>query len=225
MVYGAHLFKQDHGGYHTYTAFAALYSIIRNGVVDEIAELKTEMRREALRQRVAMRADADDLDAFCEMFFGTVEVTSKTVLAAYWPKAEEFNTGHIIEEVLRRSAVLALPVVEKDTKILKFVRWDGTATLVAGAFGVMQPENVGESEGLEPDVVVVPLLAFDRRGYRLGYGGGYYDATLSMLRGKREILAVGVGYAQQACLFNLPIDAHDQRLDMVVTPQQVLRFT
>lgn len=189
--------------------------------MSEIAELKADMRLEALRQRAGMRADADDLDSFCEMFFGVLEVGADTVVSAYWPKEHEFNVGHVIEQVLKRGAVLALPRVEKGSKILTFARWDGTAPLVRGAFGVMEPPD---KIPVEPDIVIVPLLAFDRRGYRLGYGGGYYDATLADLRARKKITAVGAGFAQQACLFNLPTDEFDQRLDMVITPQQVLKF-
>lgn len=192
--------------------------------MSEIAELKADMRREALRQRAGMSADADALDAFCSMFFRTIDIAAGTVVAAYWPKDREFDTGPVIEEVLARDAVLGLPVVEKGSKILKFARWDGVVPLVRGAFGVLHPPVDAQAAWVEPDIVIVPLLAFDRRGYRLGYGGGYYDATLADLRSRRKIVAAGVGFGQQACLFNLPADAYDQRLDMVITPQHVLRF-
>ncbi|MCB1592725.1 MAG: 5-formyltetrahydrofolate cyclo-ligase [Alphaproteobacteria bacterium] len=192
--------------------------------MSEIAELKADMRREALRQRASMRADADDMEAFCDHFFGAVDVGEGLVVSAYWPKGREFNAGPAIEEILKRRAILGLPVVEKDSRILKFAAWSGEPPLVPGPFGVMHPPVDERTCWVEPDVVIVPLLAFDRRGYRLGYGGGYFDATLSGLRARKKLLAVGVGYAQQACLFNLPADEHDQRLDMIVTPQQVLRF-
>lgn len=182
------------------------------------------MRREALRQRAGMSADADALEAFTALFFRSVPLTAGLSVAAYWPKEREFDVGPVIEEVLNRGFGLCLPVVEKNSKILTFAAWDGRETLVKGAFGVMQPPLNDDARRVEPDVVIVPLLAFDRRGFRLGYGGGYYDATLAHLRTRKRVLAVGAGYAQQACLFNLPADAHDVRLDMVITPQQAYSY-
>lgn len=192
--------------------------------MSEIAELKAEMRREALRQRAGMSADADALEAFTALFFQHVPLEPETVVAAYWPKEREFDVGLVIEEILKRGSVLCLPVVEKDSKILTFAAWDGRDSLVKGAFGVMHPPLNDGTRRVEPDVVIVPLLAFDRRGYRLGYGGGYYDATLADLRSRKTVLAVGAGYALQACLFNLPTDTHDVRLDMVITPQQAYTY-
>ena len=70
----------------------------------------------------------------------------------------------------------------------------------------------------------MPLLAFDRRGHRLGYGEGYYDATLADLRARKKVIAVGLAYAQQAILFNLPAEDHDQPLDWIITPQIAQRY-
>ena len=79
-------------------------------------------------------------------------------------------------------------------------------------------------DALLPDILLIPFLSFDRYGYRLGQGGGYYDATLAHLREEKDILAIGMGYAQQAVLFKLPAEDHDQKMDMVITPQNVHDF-
>ena len=102
----------------------------------------------------------------------------------------------------------------------RFAR-DKGVELISGPHGIAQPSG---TEVLSPDIVIVPLLAFDQRGNRLGQGGGYYDSTLAALRGEKEITAVGVAYASQACLFNLPTEGHDEPLDMVVSEQSVLDF-
>jgi len=77
---------------------------------------------------------------------------------------------------------------------------------------------------IDPDILLIPLLAFDQRGARLGYGKGHYDATLAELKKRKQITAIGIGYAQQAVLFKLPSEDHDEELDMVITPQFVKRF-
>jgi len=81
------------------------------------------------------------------------------------------------------------------------------------------------AEYITPEILIVPLLAFDRKGNRLGYGGGYYDATLEHLRKDGNVIAAGFAYSQQAVLFNLPSEAHDQKLDWVITPQKIYDFT
>ena len=90
-----------------------------------------------------------------------------------------------------------------------------------GAYGICEPQG---TDLLEPDLFLVPLLAFDRKGYRLGQGGGYYDATIKAYRDKKEIQAIGIGYGMQAVVFNLPIEEHDQKMDLVITPEQVFDF-
>lgn len=99
--------------------------------------------------------------------------------------------------------------------------WDGKTPLVSGGFGLMEP---GEGAAILPDIVLVPLLAFDRRGHRLGYGKGYYDTALADLRAQKDIRAIGVGYGEQAVLFNLPSEPHDQKLDMMITPHGITDF-
>ncbi len=182
-------------------------------------EQKETLRQEALRHRSRMDPRDEDPDEACDIFFDKIAPKTGQVIAAYWPMEREFDSQAILERLLVQGHICALPVVQKDSRILRFARWDDTIELKKSAQGVHEPLINETTQWLEPDIVIVPFIAFDRRGYRLGYGGGYYDATLSYLRKKKEILAVGVGFARQACLFNLPIEDHDERLDWVITPQ------
>lgn len=179
------------------------------------------MRLEAIRHRDRIDPGSEDADNAAALFFESVKPRKGQVIALYWPKGREFDCGALMERLLREGFACCLPVVRKDGKVLKFARWDGTATLSEGPFGIMQP---GSDEWLEPDIVIVPLLAFDRHGYRLGYGGGYYDTTLEALRKKKDIIAVGMGYAQQAVLFSLPREEHDQKMDWIITTQKAQSF-
>jgi 5-formyltetrahydrofolate cyclo-ligase len=115
---------------------------------------------------------------------------------------------------------LALPVMQGKGRPLLFRAWVPGDATAAAQWGIAEP--LPEKPALEPDVVLVPLLAFDAHGYRLGYGGGFYDRTLGRLRGKKPVTAVGIGYDE------LRIDAvphldYDQRLDWVLTPSGPLR--
>ncbi len=178
---------------------------------------KAALRTEALRHRARMQAE--DPEEAVPHFFKFINPPPGAVIAGYWPKDEEFDVRPILEELLKKGFACALPVMRKDGRELRFARWNGDMKLAKGAFGIFEPPVDERTEWLEPDIVITPLLAFDRRGYRLGHGYGYYDATLKALRERKEIVAVGAGYAQQACLFYLPFEEHDERLDWVITPQ------
>ncbi len=93
--------------------------------------------------------------------------------------------------------------------------------LVKGPFGLSEPAE--DKPAYDPDIVFSPLAAFDRRGFRLGYGGGIYDATLSALRAIKPVIAIGVAYSCQEA-DHVPVEPHDQRLDFMMTEQETIRF-
>jgi 5-formyltetrahydrofolate cyclo-ligase len=120
-----------------------------------------------------------------------------------------------------KGAQLALPVVHAKDRELTFSEWRQGAQLVAGTYGILQPRS--EAAQLEPDVILVPLTAFDRRCRRIGYGAGYYDRTLADLRKRRVVVAVGIAFAAQE-VEAIPVEEHDQRLDLVLTENEVIDF-
>lgn len=171
-----------------------------------------------MRHRAMLDPRDEDPEGAAGVFFDTLAPGPELVVATYWPKEKEFDPYPILERLLKQGNTCCLPLVQKESRELKFVPWREGDPLEKGPYGVMQPSVTKDTVFAEPDLLIVPLLAFDRRGYRLGYGGGYYDATLRALRAKKNVVAVGVAYARQACLFNLPVDEHDEKLDFVVTP-------
>lgn len=185
---------------------------------------KASLREEALRFRNTIDPFSEDTEEFIAEFFECLKPQPGQVVALYWPKGKEFDTGPLIDQLLKKNIVCALPVIEKNSRELRFAKWDESIPLVAGKFDVMHPAIDDKTVWLEPDIVVVPMLAFDRHGHRLGYGGGYYDATLAALRARKPVQAVGVGYSAQAVLFNLPSEPHDQRMDWIITPHKVQRL-
>jgi 5-formyltetrahydrofolate cyclo-ligase len=116
---------------------------------------------------------------------------------------------------------VGVPVIMGAGQALRFREWSPGCAMVAGEFGALIP---AEGVWLEPEVVIVPLVGFDARGYRLGYGGGFYDRTLAGLRARHDVLAVGFAFAAQE-MPEVPIDAFDQRLDVIVTEAGVRRFS
>tara|TARA_B100001989_G_C24545235_1_gene470279 strand:+ start:1494 stop:2081 length:588 start_codon:yes stop_codon:yes gene_type:complete len=191
---------------------------------EKIKDQKESVRSEAKRVRDVLSLDADEYDRFEELFYKTIPLDQKSVVGAYWPKGREFDVRMLIDDMLKKNHVVALPVMEDDSRVLKFIRCSADMELKAGKYGIMQPEINEDTEYLEPDIFIVPMLAFDRQGNRMGYGGGYYDSTLEHYAEQKDILCVGVAYAQQACLFNLPIEEHDRQMDYIITQQDAFEF-
>lgn len=115
---------------------------------------------------------------------------------------------------------VGVPVIIGAGQPLRFREWTPGAAMVAGEFGAAIP---AEGAWIEPEVLIVPLLAFDRRGFRLGYGGGFYDRTLERLRARGAGLAVGFAFSSQE-VEEVPTDATDQRLDAIVTERGLIAF-
>ncbi|MEW2913702.1 5-formyltetrahydrofolate cyclo-ligase [Leisingera sp. JC11] len=140
-------------------------------------------------------------------------------LSGYMPIRTEIDPLPAMAEAAAHGPV-GVPVILGAGQPLKFSRWQPEGALREGPFGAMVPEV---DDFFEPEILVVPLVAFDTKGGRLGYGGGFYDRTLELLRGKRGTLAIGFAFdAQEA--EDLPLEPTDQPLDMIVTESRVLQF-
>lgn len=175
-----------------------------------------------MARRAALKAGAPDAAlAMAENFFAHVPLPEGAVVSSYWAIGDEADPA-LLEQGLRvRGHAVALPRVWGRDKPLAFHLFAGGAPLVRGGFGLLEP--AADWPEAQPSVLVVPLLAFDARGNRLGYGAGYYDRTLSDLRAKRPIVAVGFAYAGQE-VDDVPHHAGDAKLDWVVTERDAHCF-
>ncbi|MBL4916443.1 5-formyltetrahydrofolate cyclo-ligase [Szabonella alba] len=135
---------------------------------------------------------------------------SGRVLAGYMPMRTEIDP---LPAMAAHPGPVCVPVIDGRGRPLRFRQWTPGAAMVEGAFGAQIP---AEGAWLEPDVLIVPLLAFDARGFRLGYGGGFYDRTLEALRARHPVLAIGFAFAAQE-LPQVPLEPTDQPLDRIVT--------
>lgn len=136
-------------------------------------------------------------------------------LSGYMPMRTEIDC---LPAMAAHRGPVGVPVIEGRAIPLRFRAWTPDCRMVAGSFGAMIPES---GDWIEPDVLIVPLLAYDRRGFRLGYGGGYYDRTLELLRGRKPVTAIGFAFAAQE-VAEVPIEPTDQRLDLIVTETGVI---
>ena len=184
---------------------------------------KAQMRRDSRTRRDSRHRHGgpDDARGLCHHFARVLEqaaiegAPANIVISGYWPIRDEIDPRPLLDRLAARGHPLALPVVGAPDAPLVFRAWAKDDTLMPGPFGTRTPGD--EARELAPRVVIVPLLAFDAAGYRLGYGGGYYDRTLAELRrGPGAVLAVGVAYQDQR-VDAVPRAPYDERLDWVVT--------
>ena len=169
---------------------------------------KRAARTEAAEAR-ALAHRAGHGAALCAALAKAVAPYQGKSIAAYMPIRSEADPW---PGLAAHEGPLALPVIIAKAAPLRFRLWARGTPLVAGEYGALIPEN---GAFILPDVVIVPLLAFDRRGYRLGYGGGFYDRSLEELRRQKPIVALGLAYSAQER--DLPLEPTDQPLDAVVT--------
>jgi 5-formyltetrahydrofolate cyclo-ligase len=141
------------------------------------------------------------------------------VAAGYYPIRDEIDPLRLLDALQLRGSEIVLPIALPGPA-LSFRRWTFGTPLVRSKLGLSEPKE--ETPTLSPDFVLVPLLAFNRKGHRLGYGGGYYDAALKGLRQKNVIVAVGVGFDEQE-FDDIPQESQDETLDFVLTPSGFIR--
>ncbi len=180
-------------------------------------EAKAELRREAAARRDALPAEARK--AAAEAI--AARAFPLPVDAGHWScrgscrSSTEINPLPLMRRLAEaRARGLALPVVTGRGVPLVMRAWTFGEPLSSGVWGIREPG--AEAPEVEPDVLLVPLLAFDRAGHRLGYGGGYYDRTLALLRERRPVAAVGMGFAAQE-VAAVPATPRDALLDLVLT--------
>jgi 5-formyltetrahydrofolate cyclo-ligase len=180
-----------------------------------LTETKQQLRETVrARRRAAHDAGAAAAaQALVEAFERCVSVPSGAVVAGYWPAGSELDVRPLLAWLQARGHRLVLPVVALRDAPLIFRVWQPGDPVVRGNGACVPVEG---AKRLDPDLLLVPLLGFDRSGARLGQGAGYYDRTLPVLRAAKPIRAIGVGYAVQE-LPSIPTGPYDQRLDAVLT--------
>jgi 5-formyltetrahydrofolate cyclo-ligase len=185
--------------------------------MSDLAQIKAEARKAAFARRKAAHAAAGPGAA--ALLSGVLAGHRGVPLSGYMPIRTEIDPLPAMEEAAAHGP-LGVPVIQGADLPLRFSRWEPGCALKEGPFGAMIPEV---DDFFDPEILIVPLVAFDRQGGRLGYGGGFYDRTLELLRSKRATLAIGFAFAAQEAE-GLPLEPTDQPLDMVVTEREVISF-
>jgi 5-formyltetrahydrofolate cyclo-ligase len=192
------------------------------GKVRGVEELtKKSLRAAALARRAVVPPEARE--KFAErLALKGVDIARRArvrTVGVYWPMRDEADTTYLAHALAYHEFVVGLPAVQALGTPLLFRKWTSRDALLPGPFGTMEPSR--RLPEVRPDILFVPLAAFDRRGHRIGYGGGFYDLTLRELRGMKQILAIGVAFATQE-IPGIPFEPHDERLDLVITETDLI---
>jgi len=149
------------------------------------------------------------------------DLPKNQIISIYWPLGDELDPLPLLNALHKAGHTMVLPVMLGAEKPLIFKTWQPGDTLKSARFGTKEPTD--DKPTLDPDIILAPLLAFDRHGYRLGYGGGFYDRTLEKLRAHKPVSVYGVGFVEQEVELVVRGE-YDQPLDGMITPQGMVEF-
>jgi len=187
-----------------------------------IIEAKKAMRQraKAVRSEAFARHGAEAGETIARRGIAFAARPAPAVVSGFLSIGEEIDPAPLMSRLLAEGDRLCLPVMEGKGKPLVFRAWAPGEPLAETMWGIREP--LPTAQVLEPDIVLGPLLAFDAEGYRLGYGGGFYDRTLARLRALKPVVTIGIAYDEQK-VDSVPHADYDQRLDWILTPSGPLR--
>jgi 5-formyltetrahydrofolate cyclo-ligase len=181
---------------------------------------KSTLRQSALARRETMPAAerAAAVETVTHRRFPVV-VSPGMIVSGYSPMKSEFNPVPLMRTLADAGASLALPVTPKRGNPLIMRAWAFGDELASGVWGIREPKP--ESPEVFPDIMLVPLAAFDRTGHRIGYGAGYYDMTIARIRAMKSVTTIGLAFAVQE-IGKVPATPFDQQLDLVLTENETI---
>ena len=190
--------------------------------METISNEKAELRVAAQARRDALPVDVRKAaaEAIAARKF-PLAIAHGAIVSGFMPLKSEINPLPLLQKLAEAGARLVLPAIAGRGKPLIMRAWEFGAPLDRGQWGIREPKP--DAPELEPDILLVPLLAFDRAGHRLGYGAGYYDMTIHRLRALKPVTAVGIAFAAQE-VPKIPTTPRDERLDLVLTEREVIDF-
>jgi 5-formyltetrahydrofolate cyclo-ligase len=187
-------------------------------------DAKKQLRASALKRRKEVHdqgAMASAAVAVYGLTFLEPELKQGTVVSGFSAIRDEFDPDHLLDRLNGDGYRMAMPVMQGKGEPLLFRAWAPGDRMAKVLWDIAEP--MPDKAVLEPDVLLVPLLAYDAKGYRLGYGGGFYDRTLARLRATKPIVAIGVAYSEQM-VDAVPHSDYDQPLDWILTPSGPVKF-
>jgi 5-formyltetrahydrofolate cyclo-ligase len=185
--------------------------------MSDITAAKARLRAQSIARRDVLPTDVRRAASrkIADMGLAFAAPWAGAAVSGFMAIGAEIDASPLLERLHGEGHPLALPVIQPKGQPLKFRTWAPGEPLASRLWGIREP--LAEAPEIEPDILLVPLLAFDAKGHRLGYGAGYYDRTLKRLRTVKPILAIGLAYDEQE-VASVPHQEWDQRLDWILTP-------
>ena len=179
--------------------------------------LKSKLRKKALKIRKV--ANKNNLKIDFNKVFSLIKKNYliKKSIGGYFPVNYEVDDLEILKEFAKKNYQISLPVIKKNFN-MDFYKWTFDEPLKINQYGIPEPNS---KKLIYPDVILVPLVAFDNNLNRLGYGGGYYDRVIKKLSKKKKILKIGLAFSIQK-INNVPVTKYDKKLDYIVTDKYIL---
>ena len=182
--------------------------------------MKQACRKAGFDTRKTAHAQGLDKEANAQLTAFLKKQDADLVIAAYMPIRTEVSPLPTMERMVARGRKVCVPVVMEMEQPLEFHQWTPETEMVGGLFGAFIPKH---GVKMIPDIVITPLLAFDAHGYRMGYGGGFYDRSFEQLSAMKDVQAIGYAYSDQEVLL-VPRETTDFPLNAVITEKGILTF-
>ena len=192
--------------------------------MSEVILTKQKLRKYFLdkRKNISNHYSQKVSNKVTKYFSNIIDNYSISVVAGFHPFRNEINTLPLLKVFISNGYKTCLPVTPLEDRVLQFREWSPKVNLIRGKYGILEPSQ--DCNIIEPDMLLVPLLAYDEAGHRLGYGGGYYDQTLrKLISTKKNITSIGVAFKIQR-FKKLPIDTFDIPLDAVIHEDGLIPF-
>ena len=180
--------------------------------------LKSKIRKKILNIR--KKNNSKDIKLSFLKFFKEIkkENIKTKIIGGYYPVNFEINILEFLNKLESKGHKISLPVIKKN-KEMDFYNWSTKNLLKLNKYGIPEPEQIKK---VLPDILLVPLVAFDNRLYRIGYGGGYYDRYIQKISNKKKLFKIGIAHSCQK-INRVPANKYDKKLDIIITEKYILR--
>ena len=180
--------------------------------------LKSKLRKKILKAREKFNTKNIQVNFNQIITILKKEKISKKIIGGYYPVNFEIDDLALLRKFKKKKFNISLPVIKKNFQ-MDFHSWSFSEPLKINKYGIPEPEN---KNIVYPDVLLIPLVAFDKNLNRLGYGGGYYDRLIKKLSKKKNIIKIGLAFSIQE-IDKVPINIYDQKLDYIVTNKNIIK--
>ena len=188
----------------------------------EINVNKEYQRKISIKKRATLKdKNSNAFKTLQDHLNGLINFKNYKIIASFISFKSEISTKFLNEFLFNNGKILCLPIIKNNSETLNFIEYNLKTKLVSGKFGIMQPSDL--SKEFLPEIILTPCLAFDENGFRLGYGGGYYDKTFSYLKKiKHKFISIAVAFDDQK-IDELVHDKYDQKIDYILTEKKLYK--